>query len=116
MRNGDADAFATLVSRHARMVFATCRRILRNATEAEDVAQECFLRLAMPENKLAANPVARLHALAVYRSLDRLRNLARRRQREIRYLSGSPDSVEQQWHDVEPHVDAALGELHEDLR
>jgi DNA-directed RNA polymerase specialized sigma24 family protein len=45
---GAAEAFQTIVSRHAGMVYATCRRILRNATDAEDMAQECFETLAQP--------------------------------------------------------------------
>ena len=39
-RNRNAEAFRVIASRHAQMVFATAMRILRNATEAEDVAQE----------------------------------------------------------------------------
>jgi DNA-directed RNA polymerase specialized sigma24 family protein len=42
----DADAFAEIVSRYSGMVYATCLRILRNGSEAEEVAQECFLKLA----------------------------------------------------------------------
>ena len=32
----DAEAFKVIVDRHSRMVYATCCRILGNATEAED--------------------------------------------------------------------------------
>ena len=42
----DADAFSEIVARHARLVYGTCRRVLGDATEAEDVTQDCFLRLA----------------------------------------------------------------------
>ena len=42
----DAGAFTIIVSRHGGMVFGTCRRILRDAAEAEDATQECFSTLA----------------------------------------------------------------------
>jgi RNA polymerase sigma-70 factor (ECF subfamily) len=41
---GDQEAFRVLVERESRDVLALCRRILGNPHEAEDVAQEAFLR------------------------------------------------------------------------
>jgi hypothetical protein len=45
-RTRDADAFAELVTRYAGLVYGTCRRVLRDEREAEDVSQECFVKLA----------------------------------------------------------------------
>ena len=42
---GSEAAFGVLVARHSPRVIATARRILGDASEAEDVAQEAFLRL-----------------------------------------------------------------------
>jgi RNA polymerase sigma-70 factor, ECF subfamily len=42
---GDAVAFRTLVEHHVRVVAAIGRRMLHDDAEAEDVAQEAFLRL-----------------------------------------------------------------------
>lgn len=42
---GDASAFRTLTDRHLPTVTAIARRMLRDNAEAEDVAQEAFLRL-----------------------------------------------------------------------
>ncbi|MEK7794858.1 MAG: sigma factor, partial [Candidatus Hydrogenedentota bacterium] len=42
----DAGAFREIVLRHGGMVYGTCRRILGNPADAEEIAQDCFLRLA----------------------------------------------------------------------
>jgi|SRR6266508_1206038 len=43
-RDGDADAFRVLVERHAHSVFRLAYRMTGNEQDAEDVAQESFLR------------------------------------------------------------------------
>jgi RNA polymerase sigma-70 factor (ECF subfamily) len=43
-RAGDHDAFALLVQRHEEIAFRTAYLILRDAAEAEDAAQEAFVR------------------------------------------------------------------------
>lgn len=43
--SGDGRAYGALVDRHLRRMLALARRMTGNATEAEDVAQEAFLRV-----------------------------------------------------------------------
>ena len=43
-RRGDAEAFGELVLRHQTSVFNVCYRILHERAEAEDLAQETFIR------------------------------------------------------------------------
>jgi len=69
----DAGAFREIAARYAAMVYATCRRILGNATEAEDVTQECFETLAQVDKGPKKHLGAWLHAVATNRSLNRLR-------------------------------------------
>ncbi len=44
VRDGDQGAFAALIERHKRMVYNLAYRLLGNAPDAEDAAQETFLR------------------------------------------------------------------------
>jgi RNA polymerase sigma-70 factor, ECF subfamily len=43
-RRGDADAYASLVTAHQEMAFRTAYLVVRDAAEAEDAAQEAFVR------------------------------------------------------------------------
>ena len=42
---GDGNAFAALVARHHGRIYALCRRMLPDDSEAEDQAQEVFLKV-----------------------------------------------------------------------
>ena len=44
VQDGDAEAYDTLVSKYLRRVVAIAWSITRNATDAEDLAQEAFVR------------------------------------------------------------------------
>ena len=112
----DADAFAELVMLYAGMVYATCRRVLSDATDAEDVAQECFIELARTARVVKPSIGGWLHRVAVYRSLNHLRAESRRNARELRYSAEQPTALVAEWDHVKPHLDAAIAELPEKLR
>jgi len=64
LRERDADAFKTLAARYAKMVYETCRRVLNNASEAEDVTQECFIILANADKPVGGYLAPWLHRVA----------------------------------------------------
>jgi len=43
-KQGDANAFSQLAARHQRVVYNLAYRFMRDATQAEDMAQEAFLK------------------------------------------------------------------------
>jgi Fe2+ or Zn2+ uptake regulation protein len=58
---GDPVAFEVLTNRHQSMVLSTCVRILRSPADAEDAAQETFLKLA----RNASETIERHHVLTL---------------------------------------------------
>ncbi len=83
---GDRAAFGVLVDRHLAGVYAVALRLLRNAAEAEDVAQDSLLR-AM-ERLHQYDPEHSFHnwllKIATNQSLNRLRSRRRERQMQER--------------------------------
>ena len=45
VRSGDQQAFAWLVGRYQHMVYTVCNRVLRDAQEAEEAAQDSFVKV-----------------------------------------------------------------------
>jgi RNA polymerase sigma-70 factor, ECF subfamily len=80
-------ALAEVYRRHGGAVYGLARRVLSDATEAEDVAQEVFLRLwNEPERYDPARGSLRSFLLAQShaRAVDAVRSTSSRRQRESR--------------------------------
>ena len=112
-------ALAEVYRRHGGAVFGLARRVLNNATEAEDVTQEIFLRLwNQPERfdpsrgSLRSFLLAQSHARAV----DSVRSLNSRRLRENRETERTATAVYDLQHEVwdlslADQVSMAMGEL-----
>lgn len=114
---GDAFAFRELVQVHAGMVFATARRVTRDAALAEDVAQETFLELARSGGRINESVGAWLHRVAWRRACNAVRAAGtRRRYEEAAAATIEHTGAEASWEQLEPLIDEALDELPEKLR
>ena len=84
---GDPGAFRTLVARHTASLTAHATRMLRNASEAEEVVQEAYVRLwkQAPSYRPDAKLRTFLYGIVHHLCIDRLR--ARKRH--------DPDALEQ---------------------
>ena len=78
---GDRDAFSCFMTRHKDLVFSFAYRMLGNYEEAEDVAQEVFLKIWGSASKYRGNAKASTWILAFTANLckNRLRSFWRSR-------------------------------------
>lgn len=74
-RAGDAEAFGALVRRHQKRVYRLANHLLRNGSEAEDVAQETFVRAygALSRFDGRSEPFTWIYRIAVNLSLNAIR-------------------------------------------
>lgn len=107
----DAEAFNALVNRHAGLVFSSSLRVLRNTKQAEDIAQACFIRLAHRRVTIRSSVAAWLHQLATHRSLDLIKQEAKRRERERRYVEIIDPTADGAWEALQPYIDDAISKL-----
>ncbi len=106
----DAEAFAELVRRYARMVYSTSWRVLKDEGEATDVTQETFFELTRKAGRISGSLGCWLHRVATQKSIDVIRRSVRRRKREQTYARTRPIEVES-WQDLSGQVDLALDTL-----
>jgi RNA polymerase sigma factor (sigma-70 family) len=107
----DAEAFNEIVERFSGQVYATCRRILGNDADAEEVAQECFLLLIRSGETVHSSLGGWLHGIATNKSKERIRLDANRRTREHAFGDNTAQVTESGWDDIQQHVDSALETL-----
>jgi RNA polymerase sigma-70 factor, ECF subfamily len=81
-RNGDRDAFAKLVQKYQSRVLTLATRILDNRSEAEDVAQDIFVKVfqSLHEFRGASRFSTWLYRITVNHCLNYLRRRTRQQQ------------------------------------
>jgi RNA polymerase sigma-70 factor (ECF subfamily) len=101
-REGDEDAFRALVERHRRFVVNLAYRFLASRADAEDAAQEVFLKLwrNLGTYREGVKMTTWLYTMVTNHCLDVLKSAGRRRNRDMvgtdEHLSLSdPASLEQ---------------------
>jgi RNA polymerase sigma-70 factor (ECF subfamily) len=117
-------ALAEVYRRHGGAVYGLARRVLNDQAEAEDVAQEVFLRLwNEPDRYDSARGSLRSFLLAQShaRAVDAVRSTSSRRQREsrdaLRTARGAYDLQHEVWDlAMADQVGNAMGELPEEER
>ena len=120
----DEVALAEIYRRHGGAVYGLARRVLQNGTEAEDVAQEVFLRLwNQPERFDSSRGTLRSYLLAQShaRAVDTIRSLNAARRRELtdaqRTARSGYDLQHEAWDlMLSEEMVRALSELPEDER
>jgi RNA polymerase sigma factor (sigma-70 family) len=115
-RRRDAEAFAELVKRYSGLVFSVARRVTNNVAAAEDVTQDCFIKLARQSAEIRGSLPAWLHRVALNRSMEVMRSEATRQRHEIQSTASAGADRDPTWKQIMPHVDAAMEDLPEHLR
>jgi RNA polymerase sigma-70 factor (ECF subfamily) len=78
---GDREALSLLYDRHSPLVLAICRRVLKDAGDAEDVMTDVFFEVWSKADRFDAsrgNPLTYLVTLSRSRAIDRQRSRASR--------------------------------------
>jgi RNA polymerase sigma-70 factor (ECF subfamily) len=116
----DEAAFTALVERYGPLVLGVCRRVLRDAHDAEDAFQATFLVLARRASTLdGRGPLGNwLYGVAYRTALKAKANAARRRAHERQGLdmAGVLSSSEKDWTELWPVFDEELNQLPEKYR
>ena len=109
-------AFGELVRRHVDLVYSAALRMVRGASQAQDVTQDVFVALGQNAARLAGHPVLSgwLHRTAQNIAAKTVRTEIRRRAREQQAATmNQPRSTHSDpiWEQIAPHLDSALGAL-----
>ena len=124
-RDGDSEAFRTLVDRHSRAVYRIAHRMTGSPADAEDVVQETFLRAYRQIGRFEsrANFGTWLHRIAVNCSIDLIRSRPHREAAHdatdleefigAEVTEAAPDSPERLMlsSEVQTRIQAAMGSL-----
>jgi RNA polymerase sigma-70 factor, ECF subfamily len=116
LQRGEDAAFDEIMGRYKRPIVNFCYRLLADAGDADDVAQEVFVRVyqRIGDYRPRGQFSTWLFALARNACLDRLRY---RKRHPTEPLEGVPEpATTAQYDDVGEHIAAAIAELPEEQR
>jgi RNA polymerase sigma-70 factor (ECF subfamily) len=118
---GDADAFAAIYDRHSPVLLALGRRMLRSATEAQDLLQDVFMEAWERVSEYDAGKASVRTWLLVRlrsRALDRMALAVNRRRASEpeRTRAEALATAKGEDHEQRLAVQQALAELDEDVR
>ncbi|OLB03056.1 MAG: hypothetical protein AUH14_13950 [Candidatus Rokubacteria bacterium 13_2_20CM_69_15_1] len=123
LRRGDPRAFEDLVIAYQHRVFGVALRMLRNRSEAEEIAQEVFLRVhrAVEDFRGEAKLSTWLYAITSRLCLNRLasgeRRMAREGEESLERLRGDADpAAHVERVELEAALQRAITELPEERR
>ncbi len=119
LRNSET-AFATLVSRHLDMVYATALRHVGNHHQAQEIAQAVFIVLARKARSLGPKTVLAgwLFQTARLTAANHMRAEIRRARREQEaYIQSHPsEDSSEAWHQIIPLLNELVGSLRDKER
>ena len=106
LRRGDRAAFAAVIERHQRAVYGYLRARLLQATDADDMTQEVFLRFYLSQARFDSSALVRPWLLGIARNLlrEHIKGLKRRKEVAWTELCLELESVmppDAQWTDDE---------------
>ena len=82
LRRGDRSAFAQVIERHQRSVFGYLRARVQQASDADDMMQEVFLRFYLAQARFDSTALIRPWLLGIARNLlrEHVRDVKRRKE------------------------------------
>jgi len=120
IQSGDDAALTELMDRYKRPILNFVYRLLGNASEADDVAQEVFVRVYQNIRKFrpgAARFSTWLFQIARNAAIDHLRKRARRREEPLDNIApAAPASRAVEANEIGGRITAVVSELPEDQR
>jgi RNA polymerase sigma-70 factor (ECF subfamily) len=107
VKEGDADAFVELVDKYKQPIMNLVYRMLRDATEAEDVAQNVFVQVHRSAHRYRVSSKFSTWLFTIARNLS-LNEIRRRSRHPADSIDAPhPEREGQQWHQYQDHKTAS---------